>query len=229
MPLINLEKMGFHEDDVSAIASRNLSAIGLGREATAWLDDGDGTVYKLFDLKVAPDRQSGSIGLMLEMTGHPDHVEILDRPANLPHVLDKICALHSARACPTEICGLSEDGCYLIVKQPKCLDFKSFHEDRQKAVEAMNAVAPKGSFGRELWVFHTEGRDWLLSDLHQGNIRILSQHGPTVIDALLGVVSVFYQTHCPKLKDAVMRARALSRGEEVPPDDPFHGISDDDL
>lgn len=100
VPLISLEGMSFFEDDEETMWSKDLANIGLGREATAWSDEGDGTVYKLFDLKI--DHQlSASMGLKLLIQGQPpDEVEVVELPATIDDILDKICVLHAAGACP---------------------------------------------------------------------------------------------------------------------------------
>ncbi|HYF36847.1 MAG TPA: hypothetical protein VD994_16240 [Prosthecobacter sp.] len=52
---------------------------------------------------------------------------------------------------------------------------------------------------------------------------------PTIIDALIGPLPPeLLRTH-PALQAAVNRARDLREGREPPPDDVFHGVSDDDL
>ena len=70
---------------------------------------------------------------------------------------------------------------------------------------------------------------WLLSDLHSKNILRLQNGTLTIIDALTGRLSEYYRRLHPKLANAAGRANALVVGEEVPPDDPFANVSDDDL
>lgn len=230
MPLIGLAGLGFTEDDSECMSSHVLGNIGIGREASAWADRDNGCVYKLFDVKVDQEDQ-GSMGLKLKAQGAPpDDVEVVQLPAHLDDILEKLCVLHDAGACPTEIVGLTEDGRYLVAKQPRCRSFESFEEDREVALQTVCAVTPKGSYGgNEVWVFFVNERFWLLGDLHKGNIRRLPDGSPTIIDALIGELPDLYLRHHPKLADAAFRAQVLARGEEMAPDDPFHNVSDDDL
>ena len=229
VPLISLQDLGFLEDGVEGMSSKYLGNIGLGREASAWADRTYGCVYKLFDLKLDSENRA-SMGLKLQIQGKPpDEVEVIQQPAVLGDILDKICLLHEAGACPTEIIGLSKDGKYLIVKQPRCKAYDDFDKDQELAVKAMNGVAPKGSYGNELWVFYAEHKVWLLSDLHKGNIRRLPDGSATIIDALIGELPDYYLKHHPKLHEAAVKAKALALGEDVTPDDPFYNVDDDDL
>lgn len=230
VPLINLDGLGFVEDDVNCMSSRFLGNIGIGREASAWVDRDNGCVYKLFDVKV--DREDrGSIGLKLKLeTESLDRVEVVQVPARLNDILQKICVLHEAGACPTELVGLTDDGRYLVAKQPRCRNYESLEEDTRTAVKAVNAVSPKGSYGgNEIWVIFVDNKFWLLSDLHKGNIRRLPDGTPTIIDALIGELLLSDLKLHPKLAEAAERSRALATGAAILPDDPFHNVSDDDL
>lgn len=229
IPLISMKDMGFHTDHEDDIISTELGYLDCGREAMAWADQDHNCVYKFFDLKIDEQFQ-GSIGLKLIMQGRPpDEIEVVEQPGRIDDILEKICALHSAGACPTEIAGLTDDGKYLVAKQPRCLAMVDFKSDRDRALKHMNAVAPKGSFGRELWVFYAEDQFLLLSDLHSKNVLRLRDGTPTIIDALTGHLPDYYRRFHPKLEDAARRAKALAMGEEVPPDDPFANVSDDEL
>ncbi len=217
VPLISMKEMGFHTDDEDDIISDDLGYLDCGREAMAWADQEHKCVYKFFDLKIDEHFQ-GSIGLKLLMQGRPpDEVEVIEQPGRIDDILEKICALHSAGACPTEIAGLTDDGKYLVAKQPRCVAMVDFKADRDRALKEMNAVAPKGSFGRELWVFYAEGRFWLLSDLHAKNILRLQDGTPAIIDALTGHLPDYYRRFHPKLEEASQRAKALALGEEFLP------------
>ena len=229
VPLIDLSAMGFSDDDVETMSSKNLGNIGWGREATAWTDLSREVVYKLFDLKMETAVR-GTMGLKLVIEGRPpDDVGGRQVPAVIDDILEKICVLHEAGGCPTEIAGLSEDGKYLIAKQPLCFPMGDFREDQREAVRVMNAISPKGSYGNELWVFHSADKNWLLSDLHDRNIMRLADGSPTVIDALTGELPPYYFTLHPKLNEAARRAKALALGKEIEPDDPFHNVLDEDL
>lgn len=131
VPLIKLEALGFLEEEGHVLRSKYLGNIGIGREASAWADRTYGCVYKLFDLKI-DDQDRASIGLKLDIRGtSPDDVEIVQMPAVIDDILEKICILHESGACPTEIIGISEDGKYLIVKQPRCKAVENFENDRE--------------------------------------------------------------------------------------------------
>lgn len=230
VPLISLNGMGLSDDDVEAMCSVKLGNVGFGREATAWEDEREGVVYKLFDLKM-DDNHKGTIGYKIVMQGMPpDEVEIVQVPASIDDILDKICILHEAGACPTEIAGLTDDGKYLVVKQPKCSPLGDFRTDQRAAVEAMNAISPKGSYrGNELWIFYACEKNWILSDLHPKNIMRLSNGAPTIIDALTGPLPDYYITLHPKLSEAAVRAKASSQGNKVAPDNWYQNITDDEL
>lgn len=230
VPLIDLQKLGFTAEVSQEPRSELFDYIDCGREATAFNDSRHGVVYKLFDVRV-DSTFKGSVGLKLEMRGRPpDDIEVVELPATVEDMLDKICAMHDAGACPTEIVGLSEDGTYLIAKQPRCLPLGCFEEDRRIAVQQMKAVAPKCSVrGRELWVFYSAGKHWMLSDLHEKNVMRLPDGSPTIIDALIGELSQYYMFHHPKLAEAADRAEKLAKGIEVESDDPFHMTRDEDL
>ncbi|WP_395747527.1 hypothetical protein [Prosthecobacter sp.] len=229
VPLISLDGLGFVEDDAECMSSRLLGNIGIGREASAWVDRESNSVYKLFDVKMDAEERY-SIGLKLEMTGNTEQPDVSQLPADLDHILEKLCVLHEAGACPTEIAGLSEDGKYLIAKQPRCKAFEDLDADRKEATRQMKAVSPKGSYGgNEIWVFYAGNRYWLLSDLHKGNIRRLSDGMPTVIDALIGELPDLYLRFHSKLGDAARQAREWVQNGIEPHDDPFHNVCDDDL
>lgn len=227
--LIRLQDLGFLEDGVEGMSSKYLGNIGLGREASAWADRTYGCVYKFFDLKLDSENRA-SMGLKLQIKDRPPNdVEVFQEAAVLEDILDKICILHEAGACPTEIIGLSEDGKYLIVKQPRCKAYDDFHKDREQALKAIKGVAPKGSFGNELWIIHADQKAWLLSDLHKGNIRRLPDGSATIIDALVGELPDYYLKHHPKLREAAEKAKVWTLGNAPPSDDPFQSIADDEL
>lgn len=224
-----MKEMGFQTDVEDYIVSTDLGYLDCGREAMVWADQEHDCVYKLFDLKIDEQFQ-GSIGLKLVMQGRPpDDVEVIEQPGRLDDILEKICVLHSAGACPTEIAGLTDDGKYLVAKQSRCIAMVDFKSDRELALNEMKAVAPKGPFKRELWVFYADNRFWLLSDLHAKNILRMQDGTPTIIDALTGTLTDYYRRFHPKLEEAAKRAKSLALGEDVLPDDPFADVSDDDL
>ena len=202
-----------------------LERIAEGQEATAWFDPEEACVYKFFDLKA-----QGALGKKLVFSGDdelPSRVTHSD--AFIWDTLEKLCVLHEAGACPTEIVGLSESGDYLVTKQLLCFPFGlSLEDDRLLAVEAVRAVVPTGSYGERVWVFWQNGQAWVLGDLHRGNIR-RDRHGtPTIIDALIGPIPVAILRNHSALQRSVDRARKWREGGKLPSDDPFEGIDDAD-
>lgn len=171
------------------------------------------------------------MGLKLGMVGRPpDEIEVVEMPGTVEDILEKICVMHDAGGCPTEIVGLSSDGAYLVAKQPWCMPVTNFVQERRLAIDAMKAVAPTCSFGgRELWIMHSGGHHWMLSDLHEKNVMRLPDGSPTVIDALIGKLPNYYMFHHPKLKEAADRAERLAKGLQVRDNDPFHNTRDEDL
>lgn len=204
--------------------------VDCGREAAVFNDPDHLVMYKLFDLKI-DGFYTGSMGLRLKMQGRPpDEIEVVEEPATVEDMLEKICALHDSGACPTEIVGLSSEGSYLIAKQPRCLPLEDFFADRKTAALNMHAVAPKCSVsGRELWIFYSGGKSWMLSDLHKKNVMRLPDGTPTIIDALIGELPNYYRFQHPKLQDAAARAEKLAKGEAVDDENPFHNLRDEDL
>lgn len=51
VPLIQLKALGFARDDAESLASSELTHMGFGKEAMAWLDRRSNSVYKLFDVR----------------------------------------------------------------------------------------------------------------------------------------------------------------------------------
>ncbi|MDZ4286542.1 MAG: hypothetical protein U0984_01210 [Prosthecobacter sp.] len=182
-------------------------------------------VYKLFDLK-----ETGGLGKKLTLERNEDRGwRAVPCDANLDDTLEKLSVLHEAGACPTEIVGLAATGDYLIVKQPLCYPFDNFEEDRRIAAASIKAVVPKYSIGQEIRVIWLQDQAWCIGDLHKGNIMRESNGAPTIIDALIGPLPPELLRAEPALQTAANRARDLREGREPPPDDLFHGVSDDEL
>jgi hypothetical protein len=220
-----LSVLGIDFDDGFMI-STVLDRLAEGQEAAAWLDRDEDCVYKLFDLKA-----HGALGKKLVFS--PDgsfQTRVRHSDAYIWDTLEKLCILHEAGGCPTEIVGLSESGDYLVAKQLRCFPYgPSLEDDRRIAVEALHAVVPTGSYGERIWVFWCANQGWVLGDLHKGNIRRDSTETPTIIDALIGPIPVSILKSSASLQRSVERARRWSESGQLLSDDPFGGIDDDDL
>ena len=204
-----------------------LTRLGEGKEATAWHDEECRCVYKLFDL-----RSEGQLGQKIVFdTQDIRDCSISYVDATLFDTLDKLRLLHEAGGCPTEIVGLADAGDYLVAKQPFCRLYKSgaFNRDRDIAAEMMRAVMPRASYKLPLWIFWMRDQPWCLGDLHEGNIRRTWNDVPTVIDALTGPVPSTLLKQVHSLQKAAGRAKIWRETGVLPGDDPFEGVSDDEL
>lgn len=85
-----------------------------GAEASPYHDPQSNSVYKLFDL-----RPNGSLGkkISLELNDQQEF-EVVLKDAVLRDTSEKIRILNDIGGHPTEIVGLSDNGDYLIAKQP---------------------------------------------------------------------------------------------------------------
>ena len=223
--LIPLERLGFSHDSDGFQESNLLTPIAGGAEAFAYLDDKFEVVYKLFNLnhdgslgkKLAYEREeSGEYGLTVA-------------PARLVETIEKLELLHNLGAHPTEIVGLSENGDYLIVKQPRAYPESysgenmppgarvKFEEDREKAISRIRGIQAESSgFRRLVAASHFEGQNWLISDLHTRNIMRDSEGLPTIIDALTGIVSPAAYDRHPTLREACEYSKQWRRTGQHP-------------
>mgnify|MGYP002378196965 FL=1 len=224
MPLIPLQSLGVFFDAEGFITSQTLRRLGWGAEAIAWADDENRCVYKLFEV-----RPNSALGKKLRLQREPDGFHMTHADASLDDTLEKLCVLHDAGACPTEIIGLAESGDFLIVKQPLCLPSPDFIADRKSAAEKVHAVVPRRSIGREVRVFWLNDQPWCLGDLHENNIMREPDGAPTIIDALICPLPPVFIKQESFLQSAVKRAQDLRAGRAPESDDPFAGVCDDDL
>lgn len=222
VPLIPLTTLGFDSDDVDLLFTTRLQRLQSGKEAIAYRDADANCVYKLFDT-----RPTATIGHKLYFELGEHECRVCQMEASLDETLSKICLLHEAGACPTEIVGISDNCKYLIVKQPYCEMYVDLDKDRQKTLEYIKAVAPTCSMGAQVWVFWLKG-PWIVSDLHRGNIRRFHDGTPTIIDALVAPIPDAIQYRYNRIADAVKRARSWRETGALPSDDPFKGISDEE-
>lgn len=181
VPLVSLAKLGLTHDEDGFLTSDFLLPLPPGAEASPWLDREEKVVYKLFNLN--PD---GSLGkqIAFEINDEGDRRQIIVA-ATLRETLEKIQVLHEAGGLPTEIVGLSDDGSYLIVKQPQAFPYREFQTDLDAAVAVMRGVPfYSPALERYTVVVWVADRAWLVSDLHERNIMRDARDAPTVIDAV---------------------------------------------
>ena len=225
VPLIPLTALGISFDRDRLFVSRFLQRLGWGAEAIAWADVENRCVYKLFE--VHPNAALGK-RLVIEQD-HEGAFRAIHANADLDTTMEKLAVLHDAGGCPTEIVGVADSGDYLIVKQPLCVPFENFLEDRRSAAESLKAVVPKYSLGREIRVFWLRDQAWCIGDLHEGNIMRDVSGRPTIIDALICPLPPFALKQAPHLLASVERARAWREGVDLPPERDFCDVPDDEL
>ncbi|RYD33874.1 MAG: hypothetical protein EOP87_10225, partial [Verrucomicrobiaceae bacterium] len=177
--------MGITLDADGMLGSQELRQLRSGAEAYPFADDDARVVYKLFNL-----RANGSLGkrVTLEQVGEERH-EIVLHDATLRDTLEKLIVLNDAGGHPTEIVGLSDDGNFLIAKQPLAMPYADFLKDRKVATAAILAIIPPYTrLNREIAVFWLREQAWIVCDLHNGNIMRNRENVPTIIDALVGTL-----------------------------------------
>jgi hypothetical protein len=229
VPLVPLDRLGISHDDFGLIyAQDHLRALTPGAEASPYLDKDWDVVYKLFDLK-----RSGALGkkVTLVETG-VDEFEVVSEEARLTDTLEKLELLNRAGAHPTEIVGLSDDGHYLVAKQPFAQQTPDgcFEADRDKALQDIRGVVFgfPGLKSTAATIWELDG-PWLLSDLHVRNVMRNNHGEPTIIDALVGRIDARLQKRLPRLADAVEDARCLRLGQPLPKRQSFDDVDDDEL
>lgn len=225
VPLIPLSSLGLSFDKDGYFQSSILKRIGWGAEAIAWEDTDNGCVYKLFEV-----HPNSALGKRLQIEQDDDgNCRATHINADLDTTLEKLGVLHEAGACATEIVGLAASGDYLIVKQPLCIPSINYVEDRRIAAEAMHAIIPRFSLGREIRVFWLRHQPWCIGDLHENNVMRSIEGVPTIIDALICPLPPYLLRSANLLPSSIARAKALRKGEKPPSDDPFEGIPDEDF
>lgn len=150
VPLISLGKMGITLDADGMLRSDELRQLRSGAEAYPFADDEARVVDKLFNL-----RANGSLGKRVALEKlEEDRYEIVLCDATLRDTLEKLVVLNDAGGHPTEVIGLSDDGNFLIAKQPLAMPYVDFLKDRRLATEAILAVVPPFTrLNREIGVF----------------------------------------------------------------------------
>lgn len=219
--------MGITLDADGMLGSDKLRQLRSGAEAYPFADDEAKVVYKLFNL-----RANGSLGkrVVLERVEEERH-EIILCDATLRDTLEKLIVLSDAGGHPTEIVGLSDDGNFLIAKQPLALPWVNFQKDRRSATDALLAVVPPFTrLNREIAVFWLREQTWIVCDLHNGNIMRNRENAPTIIDALVGPLPSEVFGKLAWAREASEDSRALRLG--LPPVKRLkfgEGVDDDSL
>jgi hypothetical protein len=227
VPLISLHDLGIQLDEDGMLSSTELRPLRSGAEAYPFADDLHQVVYKLFNL-----RANGSLGKMVTLQQDDEgNSEVLLADATLSDTLDKLVLLSDAGAHPTEILGLSEDGNFLIAKQPLAAPYVDFKKDRIAATAAMLAIVPPFTrLNREIAVFWLRGESWIVCDLHNGNVMRNRENKPTIIDALVGRLPDAFLRRHPWAANAAEDTRALRLNLPKPNRQVFgEDVCDDDL
>lgn len=217
IPLIRLDKLGIIADADGYLESKELIALKSGAEARPYHDVKQGVVYKLFDL-----RENGSLGMKCEISrisededpGLPedDRYRVEKTEANLRDTLIKLALLNEVGAHPTEIVGLSDEGDFLLVKQPFAKIAKDPEgKDLEEAIKQTKAAKPK-SLRLNCVVLWLQGEAYIMADLHKNNIMIDHDGIPTIIDALTGKIPPSLIAKLPALQAAVNDAEDLRKG-----------------
>ncbi len=212
IPLIDLEALGFRHED-GFLTSAVLRPLPSGAEASPFLDSENGVVYKLFDL-----RPGGAMGKKLRFQPRSRGFEIESTDARWNDMLDKFIVLNRGGGHPTELAGISSDGCYLVAKQPQAYPFDDFRADLASAEAAMCGIVPVGGGLRQhLFVTTIDGVPWLVGDLHERNIMRDQNRTPTIIDALVGEITLSARRELGWLDAACGEARQFRETGARPP------------
>jgi len=229
VPLISLSKLGLtcDEDDfLESITPQTFIPLRSGAEACPYHDKTADVVYKLFFLL-----KNGALGKKLSFElGASGRFECVIEDAMLVDTLTKLITLHDAGGHPTEIVGLSDDGKYLIAKQPFAYPFKDFLSDSESAVHAIKGVtlSSQGLRGGTVMIWVND-QPWIVSDLHKGNIMRDADDRPTIIDALTGAVPPLAYDQLRQVREAVQDARDLREGRPPQARLRFEDVDDRDL
>ena len=210
--MIDLAGLGFRHED-GFLISGALKPLPSGAEASPFLDTDNGVVYKLFDL-----RPGGTMGKKLSLQSRFQGFEIESADARWSDMLDKFIVLNRGGGHPTELAGISSDGCYLIAKQPLARPFLDFRSDLHQAEVAMCGIVPVGGGLRQhLFVTSIDADGWLVGDLHERNVMRDANDNPTIIDALVGEVTAKAMRELPWLARACEEARKFRESGTKPP------------
>jgi len=226
-PVVNLADLGLNYDQEGFLESSFLRPLQSGAEAEPYLDEEYGVVYKLFNL-----RETGALGkkLVLERPSADEEYQVEFRSADLRHTLMKLAILNDAGALATEIVGLADSGDYLIAKQPVAYPYKDFKADLQASIQEIRAIVPqRGGFRQSVAIMSVGGSPWIVGDLHKRNIMRDYLGRPTIIDALVGVISPAAMSENSWLRKTVVDAEVYRRTGKKPAYDLFDEIDDSEL
>jgi len=222
-----LAKLGIeHDEDGLQMNVSNLVPLPSGAEASPYYDPDSNAVYKLFDL-----RPNGSLGkkISLEINDEQEF-EVVLKDAVIRDTLEKLWILNDIGGHPTEIIGLSDNGDYLIAKQPLALPMREYNADKRAAIAAVKGIVPEGTgLRRNVVVVWLWEQAWLIDDLHERNIMRSVEGEPTIIDALVGAVTPLAYRKLSWLRNACEDARCLRHGEPLPRRQSFSDVDDDSL
>jgi len=225
LPLVSLPKLGIlHDEDGLQMSVSGLIPLPSGAEASPYHDPESDAVYKLFDL-----RPNGSLGkkISLELNNEGEF-EVVLKDAVLRDTLEKLQILNEAGAHPTEIVGLSDNGDYLIAKQPLALPMTDYQDDKRAGIAAVRGILPEGTrLRRQVVVVWLYEQGWLIDDLHERNIMRSAENEPTIIDALVGSVTPLAFRKLSWLRNACEDARWLREGKPLPIRQGFEDVEDD--
>ena len=227
LPLISLPKLGIeHDEDGLQESVADLVALPSGAEASPYYDPQSNAVYKLFDL-----RPNGSLGkkISLELNDQQEF-EVVLMDAVLRDTLEKLRILNDIGGHPTEIVGLSDNGDYLVAKQPLALPMGEYYADKKQAIQSVRGIIPNATgLRRNVVVVWLWEQGWLIDDLHERNIMRSGEGEPTIIDALVGPVTPMAFRKLKWLRDACQDAECLRMGRPLPERKGFSDVDDDSL
>ena len=226
VPVIPLSKLGISHNSDGFLDSAFLQTLVSGSEASPFLDTKSQVVYKLFDLKA-----NGALGKKISLQKDPESayaVELCD--ATLMDTMDKLSVLNKAGGHITEIVGLSENGDYLIAKQPLAYPYEDLNSDREISVFNIKGIVPLGPSLRHsiaiIWIFDAP---WIVGDLHKGNIMRDANDNPTIIDALIGTIPDLAYQEVTNLAFAVNDAKDFRETNQLPLRKQFDDVDNDEL
>ncbi|MDB9742012.1 hypothetical protein OAB00_04105 [Akkermansiaceae bacterium] len=249
VPLVRLAALGLERrEDGELISSGGLKPLRPGAEAAPFLDASAGIVYKLFYF----NKKGGSffMGKRLAMPSAKDGYgfEIIDEDSDGFDVLEKISIMNEAGALMTEVVGLSDCFYYIVTKQPQAYplgyisEFERissgnhaklarFDSDRKKAQDSMCAVGIIGGQGLNAHtvMIYVDDNYWLVGDLHEKNVMLDADGNPTIIDALIGLVTKPALSRHNWLRPNCVAALEFRETRKMPNRDPYKDINDDEL
>jgi hypothetical protein len=207
VPLIALSNFGIEHDEDGFREAEKLYPMLSGAEACPYYDEEERVVYKLFDL-----RTNGSLGKKLcFLTDEAGDYYVETGDAVLKDTIEKLAILNAVGGHPTEIMGLSDDGHYLIAKQPLAFPYEkgTFAEAQELALEALKCARPPGCRLRAngLGVVWCNDQPWIAGDFHERNVMMDYFDNPTIIDALLGSIPPRALIRDPWLQMAANQAK----------------------